>query len=132
EVAEDGTVLAEVALPAEVAAQQRNNGYEGVAVVGRGASEQVWVAFQREWGDDPEGLVRIGRYTPATGEWAFLHYPLDEVTSPAGGWIGLSEIASVDGGTTFAVIERDNQAGPDATNKRIYTFDVTEVVPVPV
>jgi hypothetical protein len=37
--------------------------------------------------------------------------------SPNGGWVGLSEIVAVDA-TTFAVIERDNQGGPDAVIKQ--------------
>jgi hypothetical protein len=71
EVTADGTVGAEIELPADVAALQRNNGYEGVAVTGDGEEEQVYVAFQREWENDPAGMVRIGRYTPASGRWAF-------------------------------------------------------------
>jgi hypothetical protein len=80
-------VGAEIELPADLAALQRSNGYEGVAVTGDGEDEQVYVAFQREWEDDPAGMVRIGRYTPASERWAFFYYPLDAVESPAGaGW----------------------------------------------
>lgn len=42
---------------------------------------------------------------------------------PAVGTVGLSEIVAVDN-NTFAVIERDNQRGPQASIKRIYKFDV--------
>jgi hypothetical protein len=60
--------------------------------------------------DDPAGLVRIGRYSPKSGKWGFYSYPLDQVESPAGGWIGLSEVTAL-GQDRYAVIERDNQRG---------------------
>jgi hypothetical protein len=129
EVAPNGTVLKEVALPASVAALKKSNGYEGVAVTGSGSKEQVYVAFQREWTHDPSGLVRIGRYTPASGEWTFFYYPLDAVESPAGGWVGLSEIVALSD-NKLLVLERDNAAGPDARIKRLYTVSIAGVTPV--
>lgn len=127
-VADDGAIERVVSLPASTAARQIGSGFEGVAAVGADAGEQVYVAFQREWKDDPAGLVRIGRYTPADGSWRFFHYPLDAVESPFGGWIGLSEIVALDG-DRFAVVERDNQAGADARVKRLYRFSVAGVEP---
>jgi hypothetical protein len=129
-VAKDGTVLSEVVLPADVALLKKSNGYEGVAVTGAGDTEQVYVAFQREWTNDPTGFVRIGRYTPATGEWSFFYYPLDAVASPAGGWVGLSELVALDD-DTLLVLERDNQAGPDARIKRLYKVSIAGVTPQP-
>jgi len=129
EAAADGTVVREIRLPAAVDAKQKSNGYEGVAVTGSvGVDEKVYVAFQREWTGDPEGQVRIGVYTPAEGEWKFFYYPLDAVESPAGGWVGLSEITALGSGK-FAIVERDNQTGPNARIKRVYTVDVTGVTP---
>ena len=81
------------------------------------------------WIGDPAGMVRIGRYRPADGSWRFFYYPLDEATSPAGGWVGLSEITAL-GGDSFAVIERDNQGGTDARIKRIYRFSIRDLTPV--
>jgi hypothetical protein len=130
QVAPDGTVMQEVQLPADVNALQRSNGYEGVAVTGSGAGEKVYVAFQREWVGDPTGLVRIGEYTPATGSWLFFYYPLDAVESPAGGFVGLSELVSLGGGR-FATIERDSISGPDARIKRVYTFSIAGLTPQP-
>ena len=44
------------------------------------------------------------------------------VQSPAGGFVGLSELTLLPDGT-LAVIERDNQLGQDARIKRIYRVD---------
>lgn len=121
----DGEVLEEVTLPDAVAAKQKKNGFEGVAVTGSGAQEKVYVAFQREWTDDPAGLVRIGVYHPANNDWGFFYYPLE---ATAQGWIGLSEITAVDD-DTFVVIERDNQQGPNARVKRLYRFSTAGLSP---
>jgi hypothetical protein len=67
-VAANGTVLNQIPLPAGVNALQRRFGFEGVASVGSGAAEQVYLAIQREWVDEPAGQVRISRCVPATGE----------------------------------------------------------------
>ena len=124
-IAADGRVLDEIALPTEVQANAVRFGFEGVAVTGSGDTETVFVAFQREWADDPDGYVKIGRYIPATQAWDFLYYPLD-APAPAGGWVGLSEITTLDEEGVFAVLERDNQLGPDASVKRIYRVSLTE------
>lgn len=130
EVTSQGTVVREIELPADVAPLKRSNGYEGVAVTGSGKNEQVYLAFQREWTNDPAGYVRIGRYTPATNEWRFFYYPLDAVESPAGGWVGLSEIVALDD-DRLLILERDNQAGPDARIKRLYAVHLDGVQPAP-
>lgn len=121
-----GEVLEEHALPADAAAQQTSNGFEGVAVVGEGASTRVYVAFQREWQNDPAGKVRIGVFNPNSGEWGFYHYPLDPAVE--GGWVGLSELTSIGNGQ-FLVIERDNQQGPAAEVKRLYRIDLSGMQP---
>lgn len=123
-----GVVQQEIPLPPSLDAQKTTNGFEGVAVVGSGDGERVYVAFQREWKDDPQGHVKLGRYTPSTGDWAFYRYPLDPVASPAGGWVGLSELTYL-GNDRFAVIERDNQRGDNAALKKLYTFSVAGITP---
>ncbi len=141
-----GSVVGEpVRLPVTIEANQARFGFEGVAVSDDGT--QVYVAFQREWNDpredcdaglvpgnaataDPAGFVRIGRYTPATGAWAFWRYPLDTLAgAPATAWVGLSEIVVVDD-TTLAVIERDNLKDDAVQVKRLYTFSIDGVAPV--
>ncbi len=111
-----GAVQQEIALPADIAAAVTTNGFEGVAETG-GA---LWVAIQRPLKTDPTTVVRIGKYDLRSGAWSWLAYPLE--AAPIG-WAGLSELVAVDG-NTFAVIERDNQRGPQASIKKIYEFDV--------
>lgn len=123
-VASNGIIEHTIPLPDSVNDLQRRFGFEGVAEDGI----FVYVAFQREWVGDPGDRVRIGRYNTETGDWEFYYYPLDTPTSPNGGWVGLSEIVSL-GNNTFAVIERDNQAGTDARIKKIYKFSVDGLIP---
>jgi DNA-binding beta-propeller fold protein YncE len=120
----DGALARTVELPAAVNAQQVQFGFEGVTTNSDGS--QVYVAFQREWRDDPARLVKIGRFTPATGEWRFFHYPIE--AAAAGAWVGLSEITRIDD-TTFAILERDNQLGTAARIKRLYTVSIAGVTP---
>jgi len=114
-----------VGLPFEMTTNQLRFGLEGIAVEDGVA---VYVCLQREWSNagDPSGKVRIGRFDLVTGAWTFVHYPLDAVTSPNGGWVGLSDITYLGGGQ-LAVLERDNQGNADARIKRIYTVDLSSV-----
>ncbi len=124
--ASNGTVEAEIELPAAVVAKQKSNGFEGVSVLGSEDKERVFVAFQREWKDDPAGKVRIGVYTPVSDSWSFLYYPLD--TAPEGAWVGLSELSAINE-HEFVVIERDNQQGEQAQLKKLYKFSIANLTP---
>ena len=115
-----GVIEKVIVLPEEVNAMQLRFGFEGVAVDG----DFVVVAFQRAWGDDAN--PRIGLYNTVDESWKFLFYPLDEPESQNGGWVGLSEITALGGGK-FLVLERDNQGGPDAAIKRIYSIDLGDL-----
>lgn len=117
-VSATGVIEDIIQLPADVNAKQTNNGYEGIAE----SDGKLVVAFQRAWTGDTH--PRIGVYDLTAKTWSFLFYPLDLVTSANGGWVGLSDITAL-GNNRFAVIERDNQAGPDATVKKIYRIDLT-------
>ena len=124
-----GHVLREIGLPAGIGAGATANGFEGVAVVrDPTGQEQVWVAVQREWADNPPGQVTLARYTPTTGDWAFAAYPLDQ--APPGGTVGLSELTALDD-DTLLVLERDNRRGEAAQVKRVYRVELDGVVPVP-
>jgi hypothetical protein len=112
-VAADGTIEERVTLPEQIAAGLGSQGLEGVAVDG----DIIWVALQRELEGDPAGVVRLGRYTPGSGEWEWFGYQL-ESTDVDGDWIGLSELTVHDGG--LLVLERDKLNGPEARIKAIY------------
>ncbi|MEU0314903.1 esterase-like activity of phytase family protein [Nocardioides sp. NPDC006273] len=127
----DGRIAETVPLPTEIAAKVGKWGLEGVTVTGKRRSEKVYVALQRPlWADstakkpgvDGASTARIGRYTPATGEWEWFGYRL-ESTSVAGDWLGLSEITAVDD-DTLAVVERDKQNGTTAAIKQVYTVEL--------
>jgi hypothetical protein len=123
-VAATGEIEEEIALPEALAAAANRFGFEGVAVIGEGATETVWIAVQREWRDDPRGHAKLLRYNVTSGEWGVLHYPLD--ATPAG-WMGLSEITAT-GPDSFVVIERNNQWGEGAI-KRLYAISVAGLTP---
>jgi hypothetical protein len=127
EVTASGAVVREIPLPATVAATATSNGFEGVTVIGSGGGEQVWVAVQREWKADPPGQVTLARFTPATGEWGFVAYPLD--AAQPGAWVGLSEVTALND-HTLLVLERDNQRGTAAKTKKVYRVDISGITPV--
>jgi hypothetical protein len=114
----NGLIESVIQLPPELNAVQLRFGFEGIAEY----NSSAYVAFQRVWPGDEN--VRIGIYDTVGAAWSFLFYPLDAVESQNGGWVGLSDLTSLGDGR-FLVIERDNQGGPDAAIKRLYTFDVT-------
>jgi len=116
---DDAVIEDVILLPDDLNAIQLRFGFEGVAEYG----PLVVVVFQRAWGD--EEYPRIGVYDSESGEWSFYFYPLDNVESQNGGWVGLSDIAPLGDGL-FYVLERDNQSGPDAAIKRIYHVDINE------
>lgn len=123
-----GGVLDRIELPADLVDERRSNGIEGIAVTGEAGSELVYVAIQRAWpneGDTDKVNTKIGRYDVASGEWTFVHYPLD--TEGDGGWIGLSGITAMPDGS-FWLIERDKGWGtstaPNAELKAIYRVDL--------
>lgn len=111
-----------VTLPKELNDVQLRFGFEGVAEEG----DKVYVAFQRAW--NKEANPRIGIYDTVAKTWSFVYYPLDKAESQRKkkSWVGLSEIAPL-GNSKFAVLERDNQGGPDAAIKRIYEIDLSNV-----
>lgn len=128
-VTASGDIVDAILPPFDVTLDQFRFGFEGVAVVGEPGAEVAYVAFQRNWAGtgDPAGFARIGRLDVDSGDWTFALYELATPTSPNGGWVGLSEIAPVPGDGIFALIERDNQGGPDATIKTTTLIDVNGV-----
>ncbi len=121
-----GAVVEEVGIPDELGAHAIRYGFEGITAVGEGENLTLWMAVQREWQDDPEGHVKLVAYTPASGEWGAVRYPLDDVEQ---GWIGLSEITAV--GDTVYIVERDNQLGGNAQVKKLYAVPAAEMKAAP-
>ncbi|HJX79679.1 esterase-like activity of phytase family protein [Glutamicibacter sp.] len=124
QIDEAGAVLNEVTLPENVVGQLGGQGLEGISVRGSGDQEEVIFTLQREV--PGEDFVRIGKYTPANGEFTWYGYQLE----PTGGddsWNGLSEITELPDGK-FAVIERDKRIGEDAQLKAIYQFELPDEV----
>ena len=119
----EGAIIAEVGLPVDLLAGQTRFGTEGVAKVG----DTLWVAMQREWGDDEKGSVKLLAYNTDTKEWGAVRYPLE--AAPEGGWVGLSEI-TVHGDYAY-IVERDNQIGDKAALKAIYRVKLSDMVAAP-
>jgi hypothetical protein len=113
-----GVIEEVIQLPADVNARQQRFGFEGIAE----SNGKLVVAFQRAWAGETQ--PRIGVYDLAAKTWQFMFYPLDAVTSPNMGWVGLSDITAL-GNNRFVVIERDNQGGPDARVKKLYRIDLS-------
>ncbi|MBV0913070.1 esterase-like activity of phytase family protein [Anianabacter salinae] len=117
-----GEIKQEIAIPAELAAVERRFGFEGIALV----DGTLWMAVQREWGDDPANTVKLVSYTIETKEWGAVRY---EKAEPATGWVGLSEITLH--GDHVYIVERDNQIGSAAVTKKLYRVPVADLVPAP-
>jgi hypothetical protein len=119
----EGKIVTEVAFPDELLANEIRYGTEGITAVGKGDDLVLWIAIQREWKDDPKGMVKLLSYTPKTGEWGAVHYPLEAAAE--GAWNGLSEITAH--GDYAFIIERDNQIGSKAALKKIYRVKLADL-----
>ncbi len=124
-VNDKGEIKAEIALPEALLANEIRFGFEGITVAG----DWLWMAVQREWKDDPAGMVKLVAYNTAEETWGAVHYPLDALPEGAaeGAWMGLSEI-TVKGDWAY-IVERDNQIGAAAVTKKLYRVPVSAMVP---
>merc|ERR1712226_1360484 len=119
-VTKDGDIARVVTLPEDIAMAQKKHGLEGIAYF----DGYFVVCLQRAWQEMEHPLIMM--YNIERDEWiGHVRYPLDDVESPAGGWIGLADITHV-GNAVFYVLERDNQGGLDAAVKRVYPVDLTK------
>ena len=117
-----GEIKESVAFPPELLAVEKRFGSEGVTKIG----DTLWIAIQREWGDDPAGQVKLVAYNTESKVWGAVRYPLE----PKGaGWIGLSEIVAH--GDYAYFLERDNQIGANARVKKIFRVPLAELKPAP-
>ena len=115
-----GEIKDEVAFPPELLAVEKRFGAEGVTKIGN----RLWIAIQREWGDDEKGFVKLVSYDLDSKEWGAVRYPLEK---PETGWMGLSEITA--SGDNVYIVERDNQIGAAAKVKRLYRVDQAQLQP---
>ncbi len=120
-VDDTGEIKQEIALPETLLPNEIRFGFEGITVAG----DWLWMAVQREWKDDPKGIVKLLAYNTAEETWGAVHYPLDAPTD--GAWVGLSEITLH--GDWVYVIERDNQTAGLATTKKLYRIPAAQMVP---
>ena len=118
-----GEIREEVAIPAELAATETRFGFEGATLVG----DVLWLAVQREWKDDPAGMVKLVAYDTRAKTWGAVHYPLD--TPAEGAWMGLSEI-TIRGDWAY-IVERDNRIGTAEASKKLYRVPVAALQPAP-
>lgn len=117
-----GEIKAEIPFPAELLAVETRFGAEGITQVG----DTLWVAIQRNWGDDEGNDVKLVSYNLETKEWGAVTYPTNDTET---GWIGLSEITAH--GDYVYLIERDNQIGANAAVKQITRVAINQLVPAP-
>ncbi|XDA98384.1 esterase-like activity of phytase family protein [Sulfitobacter sp. LCG007] len=115
-----GEIQDEIGLPSELAGVEKRFGFEGIAMI----DGTLWMAVQREWGDDPKGQVKLLSYNPDSEEWGAIRYPLDEAGA---GWVGLSEITAH--GDHVYIVERDNLLGEAAQTKKIYRVAISDLKP---
>ena len=123
-VNEKGEIEKEIAIPAELRAGEKRFGFEGITSVGEGDEQVLWMAMQREWGDDEKGFVKLVSYKPSSKEWGAVRYPLEKTEQ---GWVGLSEI-TVHGDHAY-LIERDNLIGAAARLKKLYRVALADLKP---
>jgi hypothetical protein len=126
-VDDKGEIKAEIGFPTELLAGQTRFGLEGITSIGTGDDMTLWMAVQREWGDDDKGMVKLLSYNPKAKEWGAVHYPLEKAGE---GWVGLSEITARDG--KLYIVERDNQIGDNAKLKKLYSVDIAGLKPAKV
>lgn len=120
-VNDKGEIEEEIGLPEALLDQEVRFGFEGITKSG----DWLWMAVQREWQDDPKGMVKLLAYNTAEKTWGAVHYPLD--APGEGAWMGLSEITLA--GDWVYLIERDNQVAGNAQTKKIYRVAASQMVP---
>ncbi len=117
-----GQIRQEIAFPPELVAHEIRFGAEGITKIG----DVLWIAIQREWGDDPKDMVKLVAYDTGTKEWGAVHYPLEKALT---GWVGLSEITAH--GDHVYIVERDNQIGAAAKLKSLYRVPLSQMAAAP-
>ncbi|ASJ72143.1 esterase-like activity of phytase family protein [Granulosicoccus antarcticus] len=115
-----GQIQKQISFPPELLAVEKRFGSEGITQIG----DTLWIAIQRSWSDDPEGMTKLLAYDLKNETWGAVHYPLESADE---GWVGLSEITTY--GDAVYIVERDNQIAQDARIKRLYRVALDELKP---
>jgi Esterase-like activity of phytase len=68
-VNDKGEIKEEIALPESLLDQEIRFGFEGITRSG----DWLWMAVQREWQDDPAGMVKLLAYNTAEKTWGAVH-----------------------------------------------------------
>lgn len=124
EVDHTGRALRTIHLPDQIAGMVRRQGFEGVALAREGAAAgRLVIAFQSGLEGDGDDTTRLALVDPASGEWRFWRYPLEEVKQDD--YSGLSDILHLDG-DRFALIERDGRGKAHAL-KWITLVDLSSI-----
>jgi Esterase-like activity of phytase len=128
DVNREGVIKEAIAIPAVVANETRvqGRGLEGVAE--DYLADVVVVSFHRALPD--EEYPRLAVWNRGTREWSFVFYPVDDPESQYAGaesMVVVSDLAFTGKLGQFLVMEHDNRAGPDASVKRIYQVDFTQI-----
>jgi len=118
-----GEIDQTIDFPKSLLAHQKRFGAEGITQVG----DTLWIAIQREWADDPKGLVKLLSYDLKTKQWGAVHYPLEKAQT---GWVGLSEVTAYN--DSLYIIERDNQLDENAKIKQLYKVSLDDLKPAPI
>jgi uncharacterized protein YjiK len=120
-----GAIDREIALPAELLKGETRFGFEGIAL----QDKTLWLAVQREWKDDPKGMVKLLAFDTSAEDaaeaWSAVHYPLDTPEGKA--WVGLSEVTIA--GDWMYLIERDNQIADKAAIKNLTRIKLADLKP---
>jgi hypothetical protein len=119
----EGAIVKEIPLPEILLDNEIRFGFEGVTKVG----DVIWLAVQREWQNDPAGMVKLLAYNTADDTWGAVHYPLEAPSE--GAWMGLSEITAH--GDHLYLIERDNQIAGNAVVKHLTRVALADLAPAP-
>jgi hypothetical protein len=120
----EGEIEEQIAFPAELLAVETRWGAEGITKIG----DTLWIAIQRQWGDDPENTVKLVSYNLETEEWGAVRYPTEPIEAD-GAWVGLSEITAY--GDYVYIVERDNLIGEAAQLKKLYRVAISELQAAP-
>lgn len=121
-VDQKGQIQQRIPFPNTQFPQQTPFGGEGIAKNG----DQLWVALQQPWQDDPTHTVKLLNYDLTQKMWQAVRYPLN--TNQQGQSL-VSDLSQF--GDHLYVLERDNQTGENAAISGISRIALADLTPMP-